>query len=300
MILLVCLLALPAAAQDLFPLQPHPSDTAWPTAEWERVTEMPSGLDGAAVERLLGQAMRGKKTDVMGETRAIVIVHRGRLLLEAYGDGFGPDTKQVSWSMAKSITHALVGRALELGLIEDIDAAMPSPFDGGDPRAAITWRQWLNMTDGLDYYEINATSFAGNDVVQMMFGRGKYDVLDYVREELPVLHEPGTHWNYSTAGFHTIAAALARVITADANALDPAPIPMFDFANMELFDSLYWGCLLRQKQTRRARSLVVRWFGRRRGTLPNLVISICAMGFGTGNAYCLRAGLILPDQDACE
>ena len=236
--LLACLLALPAAAQDLFPLQPHPSDTAWPTAGWERVSEMPDGVDRAAVERLLGQAMRGKKTDVMGETRAIVIVHRGRLLLEAYGDDFGPDTKQVSWSMAKSITHALVGRALDFGLIEDIDAAMPSPFDGGDPRAAITWRQWLNMTDGLEYYEINAASFAGNDVVQMMFGRGKYDVLDYVREELPPLHEPGTHWNYSTAGFHTIAAALARIITADANALDPAPIPMFDFTNMELFDRL--------------------------------------------------------------
>lgn len=190
----------------LFPLQPHPEDVAWPTAAWD-VGEMPAET-APLVDALIQSAMAGEKTDVMGETRAVVVIHRGRLVAEAYRDGFRPDTKQVSWSMAKSITQALVGRAVQLGLIEDIDAAMPTPFDADDPRAAITWRQWLNMTDGLDYKEINATSFSGNDVIQMMYGRGRNDVLAYVRDELPLIHEPGTHWNYSTAGFHLLSWAL--------------------------------------------------------------------------------------------
>ncbi|MEM9180967.1 MAG: serine hydrolase, partial [Pseudomonadota bacterium] len=125
---------------------------------------------------LISAAMAGEKADTMGETRAVVIIHQGRLVAEAYRDGFGPTTKQVSWSMAKSITQALVGRAVHLGLIQDIDAPMPTPFQADDPRAAITWRQWLTMTDGLDYKEINATGLADNDVVNMMYGRGKYDV----------------------------------------------------------------------------------------------------------------------------
>lgn len=201
-------LVLPAAAQDLYPLQSHSEDAAWPTEVWD-TGAMPSGTD-AAVDALVAEIMRRDKSDLMGETRAVVIIHQGRLVFEAYRDGFGPETKQVSWSMAKSITQALVGRAVQLGLIEDIDAVMPTPFEADDPRAVITWRQWLNMTDGLDYKEINAPSFAENDVVHMMYGRGKYDVLAYVREELPLIHEPGTQWNYSTAGFHLVSWALQQ------------------------------------------------------------------------------------------
>jgi CubicO group peptidase (beta-lactamase class C family) len=206
----------------LHPLQPHPADVAWPTEAWETGT-MPADT-APIVDELIAAAMAGEKTDIMGETRAIVIIHRGRLVAEAYRDGFGPDTKHVSWSMAKSITQALVGRAVQLGLIEDIDAPMPTPFAADDPRAAITWRQWLTMTDGLDYKEINATSLADNDVVNMMYGRGKYDVLAYVEEELPLIHEPGTHWNYSTAGFHLVSWALEQVVSEQSDLPMPAKV----------------------------------------------------------------------------
>lgn len=205
-------LIFPVHAQDLFPLQPHPEAVAWPTEGWA-TGDMPAET-APLVEVLMERAMTGEKTDVMGQTRAIVIVHEGRLVAEAYAEGFGPQTRQVSWSMAKSITQALVGRAVQLGLIESINEVMPTPFEADDPRSQITWRQWLNMTDGLDYKEIQATSLADNDVVNMMFGRGKYDVLAYVRDELPLIHEPGTHWNYSTAGYHLVAAALQRLVHA--------------------------------------------------------------------------------------
>lgn len=205
--------AAPAAAQDLFPLQPHPADTAWPTEGWEIGTLDP------AIETPLGSlivtALQGQKDEVMGETRAIVVIHRGKLVAEGYKDEFTTETKQVSWSMAKSITQALVGRAVHLGLIEDIDAPMPTPFEAGDPRNAITWRQWMNMTDGLDYKEINATSLADNDVVNMMYGRGKYDVLAYARDELPLVHEPGEVWNYSSAAYHLVSWAIADEMRID-------------------------------------------------------------------------------------
>ncbi|MEM9055169.1 MAG: serine hydrolase, partial [Pseudomonadota bacterium] len=208
--MVLVLSVLPAAAQDLFPLQPHPEGVAWPMESWE-IGTMPAET-APTVEALITKAIAGEKSDVMGETRAVVVIHRGRLVAERYREGFGPETKQVSWSMAKSITQALVGRAVQLGLIEDIDATMPTPFEADDSRSQITWRQWMNMTDGLDYKEINATSLADNDVVNMMYGRGKYDVLEYVREELPLVHEPGTHWNYSTASYHLVSWALQNGI----------------------------------------------------------------------------------------
>lgn len=202
-----------AAGQDVAqPIMDLP-DMTWPDteraifpdADWAQGA-VPVA-NAANVQSLIDEAMSREQGDVMGETRQIVVIHKGQLVAEAYREGFGPETRLVSWSMAKSITQALVGRAVHEGLIDDIDAPMPGPWEADDPRAAITWRQWMTMTDGLDYTEVGETDLAKNDVVQMMFGPGRFDVVGYVKD-LPQIHAAGTHWNYSTAGFHTISRAI--------------------------------------------------------------------------------------------
>ncbi len=218
-----------ARAQSLYPLPPQPDGQAWPGVNWEEGVLPPRTK--APLEVLLDDAMKRELSDVMGETRAIVIIHKGKMVAERYRDGFGPDTKQVSWSMAKSFTSALVGTAVKRGLIADLDAPMPGPWAPDDPRAAITWRQWLNMVDGLDYHEIGEADLAKNDVVQMMFGKGRYDVIAYAKA-LPLIHTPGTHWNYSTAGFHLLAHAIQELLG------DHTPKAMVDYANTNLFDPI--------------------------------------------------------------
>lgn len=207
-----CLVGLEASAQGPVPLPPQPEGLAWPTEAWP-AGELPAGT-GDDLRLLIQDAMNRDAGQEMGQTRAIVIIHEGRLVFEDYADDFGPKTKQVSWSMAKSITSALVGRAVALGLVEDIDNPMPSPFAEDDPRGQITWRQWLTMTDGLDYTEIGSTGLNDNDVVQMMYGPGRFDVTQHVVDEFEKAHDPGVVWNYSTAGFHLIGRALQEVVAA--------------------------------------------------------------------------------------
>lgn len=201
------LCAASAAAQSLTPLPPQPAGLAWPTAGWE-TGELP--LDSkAAVDALVAEAMGKRVSDVMGQTRGLVIIWRGKLVAEAYAEHFTPDTKQISWSMAKSVTQALVGRAVRLGLIEDIDAPMPSPFKAGDKRRDITWRQWMQAIDGQDYHELDGDPDpTKSDVVQLMYGDGRFDAMAYSEKAFPLVHEPGTHWNYSTPAFHLIGWAL--------------------------------------------------------------------------------------------
>ena len=150
----------------------------------------------------------------VGESRALVVVHGGQLVLESYAPGYDADTRHVSWSMAKSITHALVGRLVARGLV-DIDDPMPSPFPEGDARADITWRHWLTMSDGLDYTEIAEPGvelpLSEQDVVQMMYGPGRFDVVAWIVENCPPLRAPGERFNYSTAGYHLIARAVQEV-----------------------------------------------------------------------------------------
>ena len=212
-ILAALMVAFPVAAQELYPLSPHPEGVEWPTQGWARGT-MPEEAAGD-VYRLIDQAMASEKGEPMGETRAIVIIHRGQLIAEAYRDGFTANTKQMSWSMAKSVTSALAGRAVQLGLVESIDNPMPAPFPEGDPRAAITWRQWLNMTEGLDYDEISDVPLAQNDIAQMMFGTGRSDVVQYMVDELPPQDTPGEVWKYSTAAYHLIGWGLMDTFRSD-------------------------------------------------------------------------------------
>jgi CubicO group peptidase (beta-lactamase class C family) len=166
-----------------------------------------------------------------------VIIHKGKLVAERYRAGFGPNTKQISWSMAKSFTSALVGQAVKSGLIENIADPMSGPWALGDPRAAITWRQWLNMVDGLDYHEIGEEDLAKNDVVQMMAGAGRFDTISYAAD-LPLSQTPGTNWNYSTAGFHLISRALQGLIAKRGGVEAPAPEDMVDYVENALFEPL--------------------------------------------------------------
>ena len=117
--------------------------------------------------------------------------------------------------MAKSITQALVGVASRDGRL-DIDKPMGNPhWKAGDRRAQIPWRIWLQMTDGQRYLEDNAPSLLENDASKKLFGPGRLDVSRYCAG-LPLIHAPGTFWNYNSCGLVLISDALTRTIASDA------------------------------------------------------------------------------------
>ena len=99
----------------------------WPAGEWPR-GEVPPDID---LEPLLDAMF-----DPAGElTRAfaVVVVHRGRLVAERYTDvlehfdgpdePIGPNTPLLSWSMAKSMLHALVGMLVAEGRLDPVATA---------------------------------------------------------------------------------------------------------------------------------------------------------------------------------
>jgi CubicO group peptidase (beta-lactamase class C family) len=203
------------AAPPLRALPPQPADVPWPAAAWP--TGLPAGVDVERLEHAL--AVVATKQPRLGETRAVVIIQHGKLVAERYLPGFGPDTALLSWSMAKSITHALLGIAVRRGLV-DIDTPMGNPrWAASDPRAAIPWRQWSNMIDGQDYHEIGEDAPTRNDAARMLYGVGRLDIAGFAAS-LPLAHPPGTHWNYNSAGVNLIAEALGRVLAPGGSPLE--------------------------------------------------------------------------------
>ena len=103
-----------------------------------------------AIENILDDAAPGKERlastiapffddPALEETRAIVVMHGGRVVAERYAPGFGPDSRLISWSMAKSVTATLIGMMVADGLLVlDDTAPVPEWSSPGDPRAKIT------------------------------------------------------------------------------------------------------------------------------------------------------------------
>lgn len=201
-----------AIAQSLTPLPAQPAGLAWPHQQWD-IAPLPADVDRAAFDLAVTEAFAGPHP-LLGETRALLAVQGGRIVYERYAEGYSRDTRLVSWSMAKSITHALVGAAVLQGRVA-IDAPMGNPhWPAGDRRGSITWRQWLQMVDGSDYVE-NAETIALSGNANMLFGPGRRDAARWAAER-PLSHAPGTHWNYSSAGTILISDALTRAVAPEA------------------------------------------------------------------------------------
>ncbi len=198
----------------LHPLPDQPDDVPWPTATWP-TGPVPAGVDlEPLVEAMFADTSRYETT------YAVVVVHRGRLVAERYGNALehwdrphepvGPDTRLRSWSMAKSVLHAIVGILVDEGrLVLDAPAPVPSWHDHpGDPRAAITLEQLLAFRDGLAFRE-DYVDGEGSDVIHMLFGEGLHDVARFAAER-PLSHPPGSHFNYSSGTSNVVAGIVGR------------------------------------------------------------------------------------------
>jgi CubicO group peptidase (beta-lactamase class C family) len=205
-------MSLAATAPRLLPLPAQPAGVPWPTREWPTGAP-PSTINSDAVEALLAQAFDGPADAPLGETHAALVVQGGRLVIERYGEGYGPDVGCRSWSMAKSITQVLVGMAVGDGLL---DVQAPAPVEAwrapGDPRGAITLDHLLRMSSGLAWIEDYVPGHV-SDVVEMLFGAAQADMAAFAAAK-PLAQPPGTFFYYSSGATNIVSRCVGEAVGA--------------------------------------------------------------------------------------
>jgi len=203
-------------AAALAPLPGQPDGVDWPTERWLK-GELPSTLDRDPFEALVAVAFAAPQTATLGETHALLIVQGGRIVFERYAEGMDPRTTHSSWSMAKSITHALVGIAAGDGKLDAFAPAdVPEWRRPGDPRGAITLDHLLRMSSGLAWIEEYAPG-QPSDVQAMLFGEGKPDMAAYAARS-QLAHPPGTFFYYSSGTTNLVSRAVGRAVGASGEA----------------------------------------------------------------------------------
>jgi len=113
-----------------------------------------------------------------GRTYALVVQQGGDVVHERYGvkpvsvfeaeeTPLDADSTLVSWSMAKSMTHAAVGILVADGRL-DVDAPAAVPEWTGTPKEAITLLDLLEMRSGLHFLEDYVDDETSN-CIEMLF-----------------------------------------------------------------------------------------------------------------------------------
>lgn len=175
----------------------------------------------AALDRAFAEPDHGPRR----HTKAVVVLHKGRIVAERYAPGIKLDTSLLGYSMSKSVVNAMVGILVRQGKLKvDGPAPVDEWKDASDPRHVISIENLMRMTSGLDLDETNT----GFDIAsQIMTLEGD---MAGAAARAPLKALPGNRWHYSSPS----TLILSRIVKNNTGGADGVE----RFARRELFAPL--------------------------------------------------------------
>ena len=166
-------------------------------AAGHRVHPLPPGR--SLVSALGGSGAVDHMMEQLDEV-GLLVLQDGKVRLERYHDGFEPNDRWTSFSVAKSLTSSLVGAAIRDGYIKSVEDPVTRyiPELKGSAYDGVTVRELLTMTSGVKWNEDYTDP--GSDVARMLSTPappGENPTIAYMRS-LPGEAPPGTKWVYKT------------------------------------------------------------------------------------------------------
>jgi CubicO group peptidase (beta-lactamase class C family) len=180
--------------------------------EWPTATPASQGMSGPKLDALRDE-LAGRKT------RAFLVIRNNTIVYEWYAKGVAADGKQGTASLAKAVVGGLsLGVAVTDGRIKlDDPAPKYIPEWRDDPKKSrITIRHLGSHTSGLS--DSTTTGVKNEDQPGW---RGAFwkrlpppnDPFTIARDKVPVLVEPGRHFQYSNPGFGILTYCVTAALT---------------------------------------------------------------------------------------
>jgi len=140
----------------------------------------------------------------------LLILKDGKVVMEDYELGVGPETRWISFSMAKSVSSTLVGAALKQGLIASIDDPVTKYVPGlkGGVYDDVSVRNLLQMASGVKWDETYTDPRSDRRKLLELQLEGKPGTIVAFMKALPRAGAPGTIWNYSTGESFLVGALI--------------------------------------------------------------------------------------------
>lgn len=210
---LVALAASSPRADDGCPADGHWPDPDWPSAAGAVRAARPA--EAAALDAYAFPPAAGPDAERRGiRTDGLLVVQRGIVTYERYGRGFGPGTRHLAWSVAKSVTGALTGVAAGAGALSVDDSICKHLPEAPPWHCGITVRHLLESASGLDWSErYEGGALQDSSVLAMLYGAGRRDMAGFVLSHRRRA-APGQRWAYSSGDAVLLAAVVGRAMAA--------------------------------------------------------------------------------------
>jgi len=222
-----CLAAFSALAAP--PECPCPSQTPWPTKDWEISTPEAQGMDSAALAQLV---------DFVGiyKQDSLLIIRHGKIVADAYYAPYAPNIRHDLRSVTKSFIGTLTGIEVQEGLLDGVDHPIVDLFPDkhisnvDDAKKSITVQNMLDMTSGIAWSE---DAYTPDETIIRMYKTP--DPTEFVLSQ-PMSDPPGARFYYNGGNPYVLSALITKKAERDA----------LDFARDELFkplgiSSVRWG-----------------------------------------------------------
>ena len=139
---------------------------------------------------------------------AYLVIKNDSLWFEKYYDGYTEKSLSNSFSMAKSITAAILGKALELGYIKNLEEKVKDylPDLQGPYADEVTVRDLVTMRSGLQWdekyyspFSITTKAYFYNDISKAML-------------ELPIINKPNEVFRYQSGDTQLLGMVLSKAL----------------------------------------------------------------------------------------
>lgn len=196
-----------------------------PASGWQTKPISQGNVDSAIVDSIHREILAYQKTSK--DFRSFLLIHDNKIIFEEYYTYWDSTKLNSIKSVTKSITALLVGKAIELKLIKNVDQTIEELFPDyytiitDTLKRKITIEHLLTMSAGFEWNNFGGKFRSGWDLYEG--NRHEYMITNTVMEE-----PPGEIFNYNSGLSHM----LSGIITNESG------MKTEEFAKKYLFDSL--------------------------------------------------------------
>lgn len=189
------------------PVAADPDTIPWPYGD-KLDQPIPEGIDQEQLRATVTRAFRESGKEKLRNTRAVIVVYKGVIVAESYGEGFNRKSMHMGWSMTKGITNAVVGILIRQGRLS-IDQPAPVDLWKQDDRKTITLNHLLHASSGLEWVEL----YGGpSDATNMLFKKKDMGLFAATH---PLKDVPGARFYYSSGTTNLISRIIRQAIGDD-------------------------------------------------------------------------------------
>jgi CubicO group peptidase (beta-lactamase class C family) len=173
----------------------------WPGQDWQTSPPEGQGLDSALILGML-EEIQDKNLGI----HSVLIVRHGTLVTEVYFPPYQENIKHPLYSVTKSVTSAMVGKAIQDGHIQGVQQHILEFF----PEIAQSARDPKLPDLRIEHLLPMKAGYLSNTMPNLYGKDASFDTVGHILTYNSILIAPGTAFHYDSGGPHLLSAIIEK------------------------------------------------------------------------------------------